>query len=364
MKKVFSAKPLMKFALATVGFFLSGCYDDSQLRERLDNYEIRLQALEKTCSEMNTNIASLQTIVTALQNKDFVTDIMPITENGKEIGYTLTFSKSGAVTIYHGKDGQDGQDGKDGADGKDGEDGSTPVVGVRQDTDGLWYWTLNGEWLLDDEGAKVRASCIDGQDGEDGEDGADGKDGEDGITPQLKIKEGYWFISYDNGQNWTKVGRATGLSGRNGRNGTDGKDGKDGKDGTSFFQNVGFNDTQVLLVLADGQSVIIPRELELSVTFNPNLDTLSIKNTRQFTISYNVKASPASADHLNIEVTSTNDVQARVKTKTLTAEDNQCTLQGEIGIETGSHVSAYSKVMVFVTDDRKVLIRDFFFTEK
>lgn len=53
-------------------------------------------------------------------------------KDGKEIGYTITFSKSNPITIYHGKDGQDG------------EDGTTPTIGVKQDADGVYYWTLNG----------------------------------------------------------------------------------------------------------------------------------------------------------------------------------------------------------------------------
>ena len=48
-----------------------------------------------------------------------------------------------------------------------------------------------------------------GTDGQNGKDGKDGQDGEDGITPQLKIDEGYWRISYDNGATWTQLGKAT-----------------------------------------------------------------------------------------------------------------------------------------------------------
>ena len=54
---------------------------------------------------MNTNITSLQLIVEALQGNDYVTGVTPVVENGKTIGYTITFIKSGPVTIYHGKDG-------------------------------------------------------------------------------------------------------------------------------------------------------------------------------------------------------------------------------------------------------------------
>ena len=352
MKKV-SIKSLMSISLATILLFLSSCYDDSEFRKRLDDYELRLAALEQLCEEMNTNIASMQLILTALQNNDYATGIIPITENGKEIGYTITFSKSGSVTIYHGKDGKDGQNGKDGADGKDGkdgQDGSTPVIGVRQDTDGLWYWTLNGEWLLDGKGAKVRATPMDGKNGQDGKDGKDGANGQDGVTPQLKIEEGDWYISYDSGKSWQKVGQASG---------------KDGKDGTSFFKSVDVNPTQVVLVLADGQTVILPRELELSVTFEPARDTLLVtSHNMQFDVLCKVTASLASADNLSMELVSTDDVQARIQSLTRAKQENSCTMEGTIHIETDYSVSAYTKVTVFVSDDRKVLVRSIYFADR
>lgn len=95
-----------------------------------------------------------------------------------------------------GDNGKDGMDGKDGTDGKDGQDGA---------------------------------------DGEDGKDGANGQDGKDGITPQLKIEDGYWYISYDNGATWTQLGKATGEDGKDGANGTNGTDGKDGQDGADGY---------------------------------------------------------------------------------------------------------------------------------
>ena len=119
--------------MAGLAALTGGCYDDSYILDQLNQHELRIQALEKLCSEMNTNISSLQTIVTAISNNDFVTSITPVVENGAEVGYTITFSKSGPVTIYHGKNGKDGADGKDGKDGKDGTDGSTPVNGSGYD---------------------------------------------------------------------------------------------------------------------------------------------------------------------------------------------------------------------------------------
>lgn len=216
---------------------LSSCaYDDSDLWNELSDHENRIAMLESLCSQMNTNISALQTIVTALQDNDYVTSIVPVTQEGETIGYTINFSKSGAVTIYHGTDGKDGKDGENGTNGKDGH---TPVIGIRQDADGHFYWTLDGEWMLDDNGNKIRAN------------GIDGADGNDGITPQLKIEDGYWHISYDNGSTWEQLGKATG------------DDGSCTQDGNRIFSKVTYDDEYVYLVLADNTTtLVLPRKSE------------------------------------------------------------------------------------------------------
>ncbi len=243
-------KKLFIYLLVAITMIIAGCsesFDDSKIWDKLDDHESRIAKLEELCKQMNTNISSLQTIVKALQNKDYVTGVTPITKDGETVGYTITFTKSQPITIYHGKDGKDGQNGADGKDGVDGKDGSTPIIGVKQDTDNIYYWTLNGEWLLDANGNKIKAQ---GTDGKDGQDGADGKDG---ITPQLKIENDYWYISYDNGVSWMQLGKATGDDGKDGTNGAD------GKDGDSFFQGVDTsNDEYVIFTLADGTQIQLP----------------------------------------------------------------------------------------------------------
>ena len=200
--------------------FFSACHNS--IWEELENLDQRVAKLEELCKEMNTNITSLQTIVSVIQANDYITGIVEIKKNGEVIGYTITFGKHDPITIYHGQDGKDGTDGKD---GQDGANGSTPVIGVARDTDGVYYWTLNGEWLLDDNGNKLPVSGKDGAngaDGKDGQDGKDGADGQDGVTPLLKIEDGYWYVSYDNGTTWTLMGKATGADGQNGADGKDG----------------------------------------------------------------------------------------------------------------------------------------------
>ena len=211
--------------LCVFAALLAGCadkYDDSEIRGDLAALEERVQTLETLCSQMNTNISSLQTLVNALQQGDYVTNVSPVTQEGETVGYTISFLKSAPITIYNGKDGEKGEKGEQGEQGLQGEkgkDGYTPAIGVRQDTDGAYYWTLDGEWLLDNEGNKVKASGSDAGEGEQGEPGAPGKDG---VTPQLKIENDYWYVSYDNGATWTQLGKATGEKGEQGEKGNDG----------------------------------------------------------------------------------------------------------------------------------------------
>ncbi len=277
-------KKLHLLLLSVTLCVFSACHND--IWDAIDGLDSRVTKLEELCKEMNTNITSLQTIVSVLQSNDFITGIVEIKKDGEVIGYTITFGKHDPITIYHGQDGKDGADGKDGQDGQngtDGKDGITPVIGVAQDTDGVYYWTLNGEWLLDDNGNKLPVSGKDGQngtngsngqdgadgkDGQDGENGKDGADGQDGITPQLKIEEGYWYISYDNGATWTQLGKATGEDGQDGKDGADGADGKDGQngadgkdgqDGDSIFESVTEDDDYVYFTLSDGSVIKIPK---------------------------------------------------------------------------------------------------------
>ena len=220
-------KKLLAFAALFAMVALTSCkYDDDDLWNSVHGLENRVAKLEELCKQMNTNISSLQTIVTALQNNVYVTGTTPLMKDGKEIGYTITFSKGNPITIYHGKDGQDG------------EDGTTPTIGVKKDTDGVYYWTLNGEFIVVD-GGKIQAE------------GKDGTNGTNGTTPQFKIENDYWFISYDNGDTWTLLGKATGE---------DGKDGQDGVGGDSMFAGVDYKTSTdyVIFTLADGTQIKLP----------------------------------------------------------------------------------------------------------
>ena len=278
-------------ALAFV-LFATACSNDDEydmlnsLWRNVTQNEARIDDLEKWCAQANTNITSLQTIVNVIESNDVVTSVTPIMEGGVEIGYTITFADHDPITIYHGKNGKDGQN------GADGQDGVSPVVGVAKHTDGVYYWTLNGEWLLDADGNKLRVSGQDGADGADGQNGTNGTNGQNGITPQLKIENDYWYISYDNGNTWTQLGKAKGDKGDTGATGATGAD---GQDGDSMFQSVTQDAANVYFTLADGTLITIAKgdntNYLYTITYMPNGGEGEMKvDTIRYGCSYTLKA--------------------------------------------------------------------------
>ena len=66
-----------------------------------------------------------------------------------------------------------------------------------------------------------------------------------GITPLLKIEADYWFVSYDGGETWSQLGKAVG---------------EQGASGDSMFRDVWQDEKNVYLVLADGETITLPKQ--------------------------------------------------------------------------------------------------------
>lgn len=290
---------------------------------------------------MNTNISALQTLVEVWQNGDYITGVTPVIEQGETIGYVITFAKGDSITIYHG---EDGADGKDGANGADGKDGVTPVIGVRQDSDNIYYWTLNGEWLTDEAGNKIKASGIDGKDGingedgkdgvngEDGKDGADGADGKDGITPQLKIEDDYWWLSTDNGLTWTQLGKAKG---------------EDGVNYCEVFKGVTEDDNYVYFTLADDSTIAVLKDKEFSLELNVEKFNYSLGYTYSF--EYTITGATTATE---LEVIGSNNLQPTVDSYTLS--DGVAT--GKITVEMPKAIVPHATVAVLASDGRSKVV--------
>ena len=360
---------------------LAGCTADmDKFTERLDDLEARVAALETLCAQMNEDISSMRTVISALEDGLYITDVKNVGE-----GYRIEFSDGETITIRHGKDGEDG------TPGTDGQDGYTPVIGVRMDTDGIYYWTLDGEWLLDDQGNKMRvtgengkdgADGEDGKDGEDGEDGADGApgepgapgedgaDGKDGVTPVIGVAQDedgiyYWTINGEwlldeNGNKVQAQGRdgadgqdgKDGADGEDGKDGADGQDGKDGEDGTSLFSSVDVDDDYVTFTLPDGSSFQIPLEKPLDILFDvEDMEETVLVPYSELEIGYTVQSNSA---EISVEVITEGDIDV-----VLTETDE---LSGVITINAESYESVEgSKIIVLVGDERRVIMRSITF---
>ena len=223
--------PLLFFILFA-GATLTSCYDDnniSPLWAVVSDHEQRLSDLEEWQDQVNQNIESLQRL---LNTTDYITAVTPLMEGGQEVGYTITFLNSDPINIYHGAQGDEGDKGEP---GEQGDDGHTPQIGLTQGTDGNWYWTLDGELMLDKDNNPIRAN---GEDGQQGQQGQPGQSGASAPTPQIKlgstidsgaigtdggtVDPAAWYLSVDGGQTWYRI---TGDKGEQGDEGDKGDKG-------------------------------------------------------------------------------------------------------------------------------------------
>lgn len=274
-------KRIYPIVLAGLMLLLAGCHKN--LWNDINDLKSRVQALEEKCNTMNTNITALQVLINAQSSGDMISNVSEVTYGNSTIGYTITFTSGKTITLYNGKDGANGQD------GANGTDGYTPSIGVAQDTDGIYYWVVDGKWLTDAEGNKIPVTNGKGEKGDTGESGQDGTDGADGKTPQLKIEDGYWYLSYD-GTNWTKLGKATGENGKDGTNGTDGINGADGEKGEkgdqgekgdagdNIFSSVTQDDNYVYFTLADSTIIKIAKNSSGSDSSHADSDIIEFKD--------------------------------------------------------------------------------------
>lgn len=196
---------MKKIILFVFCCLMSACYDDTLIRQHIQDLQYQINELKASCDEHNTNIISINEILAAFQSQDHVTNITPIYENNETIGYTLTFDKYGSITVYSKKYIY------------------TPSIGVKLGDDNKWYWTIDGEWITDDNDNKIQASA------------------KDGITPLLKIDDNYWYVSYDQGITWEQLKEVT----------------ADNKN--SFFNDIKYDDKYVYMTFTNGETITIPR---------------------------------------------------------------------------------------------------------
>ena len=158
-------------ALTTLSAVIS-C-DKFNYTDDLQRLGARVEILEKKLFDINTDMSALQLIIIAIEQQGYITNVV----QNEDATYTITFNNGQTTTLRNGKVGTDGRDGRDGTS-------LDFLISVALGQDGFWYWTLNGEWILDDNGNKMPVTGKDGKDGQNGKNGQNGKDGVDGKDGQ------------------------------------------------------------------------------------------------------------------------------------------------------------------------------------
>ena len=247
---------------------LGACGDYDALREEVDLLNLRVTAIETTLSRLNGEIESLQELVDAASRGKTILKAVPDTQDGVECWH-IYFSETEFITIRSGKP------------GKDGQVSGLPEIGLKKDDkDGNWYWTLNGEWLKDKDGNRVRANGEKGDKGETGPQGPSGDpgpqgpsgdpgpqgpsgdpgpqgpsgdpgpQGEPGITPMIDIQDGKWVYSIDEGKTWIEIGPAT-----------------DPTDGLVTDVDYTTSEYEVYITLRGGAVITLPKQQALAISF-------------------------------------------------------------------------------------------------
>ena len=71
-------------------------YDDSSLKNQISGLEQRVQNLEDLCSKLNTNIASIQTLMQNINSKIAIERVVTLPDDE---GYLITFSDGASITV-------------------------------------------------------------------------------------------------------------------------------------------------------------------------------------------------------------------------------------------------------------------------
>ena len=216
------------------------------MQQEIDTLHVKITLLQEQVKQANQGLETLQGIVRVMAANGYITNVEEFeAEDGA--GYILSFR-----TVILDDNGDVSSDDsfsitlKNGVDGKDGEDAQPYVVSMKQDEeDGRWYWfsTQDEDWLKDENGNRFLV---------------------DGRTPQLKIEDGYWFISWDGkaDDDETKTWEETGWKAK-------------GEDAFEWFTNAELFDDRLELTLAsDGSVLVLPLLLPVDVALTYNGEDL------------------------------------------------------------------------------------------
>lgn len=194
----FMKKFFLSLSIFLTGLAISSCTND--LWDKYNDLCSRVESLEAASIQANKDIAALKTIVGNINQRLYVTEVVETEE-----ACTFRFSNGEYVTISKGND--------------------APVISIKKDVDGIYYWTFDGNWIYDDERHKLKV------------------EGKDGVSPIVMINPDtkIWEISDNSGKNWYSTGITASET-------------------DSIFKGINLDhEDYVELELADGTKLNIPR---------------------------------------------------------------------------------------------------------
>lgn len=146
---------------------LVSCKDYGDDLAELGNRVEILETQVFNTSQMDSLIVKVNAIVSLIEGSDTITSVV----KNDDGSFTINFKNQPPITLR---------------DGKTGADGSGANIGLKQDVDGHYYWTLDGEFILDSSGNKIWAG---------------------GMTPRVRINaEGFWEIYNETTGEWENTG--------------------------------------------------------------------------------------------------------------------------------------------------------------
>lgn len=213
------------------------------VQAELDETHVKLQALQELVGAVNRDLTTLDLIVKELDDGH---TILPESLRLTEDGYEVSFRDGKKVFIPFGKDGTDGR--------------TLIPVGVK-DEDGVYWWQVDGEWLLDAEGNRIRAGAT------------------DGIPPQFWVEGENWYISVDGGKSSSVFASC------------------DEMNGVGVFKDVQQTSSgTVKLTLWNGEVVELMSQFPFQICFvDPELNLESVRDTvlisagEMLTIPYKIR---------------------------------------------------------------------------
>lgn len=266
---------------------VSCSYDDTEIKSKVDELDGRLTKLEEAVNGINTNVGSLMTIVNALE-KEVKIDKVVALEDGS--GHIIMFTDGSSITVTNGRDGNDGE---------------TPVISVGKDTDGLYYWKVNGDWLLDD-GNKIPATSKT-------------------EIPQIRVNEttGNFELSFD-GENWQDIGSAGGAG---------------------IFKDVIDGEDEVIFILSGNKEpIVIPKAQKFAL----NVENTSIPVDApgsSIMVSYTVTAADQGT---TVEAIAIGGIVIEGITSQIIGNE----IKGQVSIQLPNPIPADGKVFLFAVNSK------------